>query len=226
MGDLIASQLTTSVPLLHRQFNAAIDWANSTYASAVASPLTITLGDEFQGVCERFEVGLQIIRDLRGRLLADGVQCRFVLGAAKLETPVNSANAWNMMGSGLAETRRRLNDKRDQNAYRFELQDEPELQSLLEAVGSGLTDIERAWTDRQRQVVLASRRSTASALAAQLGMSAQTLYKIRRAGHIDLYNRNWRALDMMMRRLDYAMDLTGRLDILLTNNSKSRQTSF
>ncbi len=207
MGDLVSSEDAASVEALHGRFNAAIQWANDAHVAMIVSPLTVTLGDEFQGLCATLEGGLRVVRDLRARLLSKEVGCRFVLGAVRLETPVNAARAWNMMGPGLAGSRRRLADKRDANAYRFELRGEPELQGLLEAVGAGLTDIEGGWTARQREVVLALQGEAAAPLAARLGMSAQTLYKIRRAGQFDLYERQWAALQAMAARLDRALGL-------------------
>lgn len=207
MGDLVASEDAATVRKLHSRFNAAVEWANQANRAAVASPLTITLGDEFQGLASTLQGGLQLIRGLRARLLADDIPCRFVLGAVRLETPVNRERAWNMMGPGLAESRRRLADKRDFSAYRFEIPVAPAIQGLMDALGAGLTDIEAGWTDRQRQVVLASRDEAAAPLAERLGMSVQTLYKIRRAGRFDLYERQWGALMAMTDHLDQVLGL-------------------
>ena len=77
----------------------------------------------------------------------------------------------------------------------------------MEAVGAGLTQIEDSWTDRQREVVLALRGEAAAPLADRLRMSPQTLYKIRRAGRFDLYERQWAALEAMAARLDRALGL-------------------
>lgn len=79
---------------------------------------------------------------LRLRLLVADVSCRFVIGTTQLETPVNPKEAWNMMGSGLAEARDKLNDKRATNAYRFSLPGEPLVESLLDAVGDSHTHVE------------------------------------------------------------------------------------
>ena len=78
----------------------------------------------------------------------------------------------------------------------------------MEAAGAGLTEIEAGWTARQREVVLALRAEAAAPLAERLGMSVQTLYKIRRAGQFDLYERQWAALEAMAGRLDRALGLT------------------
>ncbi|MDP3489662.1 MAG: SatD family protein [Phenylobacterium sp.] len=208
MGDLVSSEDAASVVGLHGVFNSAIDAANRRASSAMASPLTITLGDEFQGLSASLRAGLDVLRDVQAHLLAEGVACRFVLGVARLETPINSARAWNMMGPGLAASRERLADKRDPNAYRFHLPGQPAVEILMEAVGAGLSEIEQDWTARQREVVLASAAESAAELAGRLNISLPTLYKIRRAGRFELYGRQWRALETMAAALDETYGLT------------------
>jgi hypothetical protein len=208
MGDLVSSQDAGSVADLHAAFNRAIDAANLDAGTTMTSPLTITLGDEFQGLTQTFEDGLAILRDVQARLLIQGVACRFVLGVLRLETPVNSERAWNMMGPGLAASRARLTDKRDANAYRFHLPGQPALETLMEAVGASLSEIEQGWTARQREVALASRRESATGLAQRLNISLQTLYKIRRAARFEFYGRQWRALETAVETLDEIYGLT------------------
>jgi hypothetical protein len=208
MGDLVSSETAPSASQLHQIFNAAIDDANREARLSLASPLTITLGDEFQGLCATLSDGLAVLRWLRARLLMQGVECRFVLGAIILETPINRERAWNMMGPGLAASRERLGDKRDGAAYRFVLPGEPVGQILMDAVGAAITDIEHNWTDRQRDVILSSADEPASKAAERLRMSPQTFYKIRRAGRYDLYERQWTALTASAAALDATYGLT------------------
>jgi hypothetical protein len=85
---------------------------NAAHAGALASPLTITLGDEFQGLLHGLAQAVPVVRGLRLELMAAGVDCRFVIGQVEIRTPLNREKAWNMMGPGLggrgrSSTRRR-----------------------------------------------------------------------------------------------------------------------
>jgi hypothetical protein len=202
MGDLVSSQSTPSVHRLHQVFNRVVDEVNDQEGAKFVSPLTITLGDEFQGVCSNLSDGLVIMRLLRAKMLLADVECRFVLGVIALETPVNHERAWNMMGKGLASTRKRLAEKRDINAYRFVLPDHPVVQGLMETVGAALSDIERTWTSRQRHIILSTASETISEIVERLGISTPTYYKIRRAGKFDLYEQEWHALTAAVEGLD------------------------
>ncbi|MCG8441886.1 MAG: SatD family protein [Caulobacterales bacterium] len=204
MGDLVDSEDTRSVERLHAAFNATISAANERRASALVSPLTITLGDEFQGLATSLRGGLAITRALRLALLGEGVDCRFVVGLARVDTPLNRERAWNMMGPGLSDARDRLADKRDPNRHRFSLPGEPLLETLLDAIGRSLTHIETDWTARQFDIVRASMETDRQVadLARLLAISERALYKHRRAANLPLYDDQWRAAESALDHLD------------------------
>lgn len=208
MGDLVSSERAASVTHLHEVFNAAINAANRDEQPKLVSPLTITLGDEFQGICANLSDGMHVLRLLSARMWLENVECRFVLGVIGLETPINHERAWNMMGPGLAASRERLADKRDANAYRFELPGQRGMETLMEAIGASITEIEHDWTARQREIILASADEMPADLIKKFSMSLPTFYKIRRAGRFDLYERQWRALMQAASALDDAYGLT------------------
>lgn len=191
MGDLVASERARSLRAVHRAFNEAIDFANERYAASIESPLTITLGDEFQGLTRTLAQAWGIASALRLRLLAGSVSCRFVVGTAQLETPVNPREAWNMMGRGLAEARDKLNDKRASNAYRFSLPGETIVEPLLDAVGDSLTEVELRWTPTQLAYYSSARDDsrTNTEIAKSLGITARSLYKVLHAARGDFHRR-------------------------------------
>ena len=57
LPDLVASTAHPDQRQLHRDFNRAIEAANARYADRLVSPLTITLGDEFQGLATSLRAG-------------------------------------------------------------------------------------------------------------------------------------------------------------------------
>jgi hypothetical protein len=154
MGDIIGSEEMDRARL-HAVFNEEIGRANRAFAQDLASPLTITLGDEFQGMVRSSADAFRIANQMRLGLLGRQVACRFVIGQADIQTPVNRKEAWNMLGAGLAPARARLNDKKETGAYRFSLLPEQQqdrttaLQNLLDALGATLGDMEAGWSGVQ-----------------------------------------------------------------------------
>jgi hypothetical protein len=204
MGDLIRSGSARDPMELHTHFNKAVAKANETFGEVIASPLTITLGDEFQGLCSTLTAGLAIIHQLRIRLLCAGAPCRFVLGLAKLDTPVNRKRAWNMIGAGLSSAREKLNDKRDPNVYRFAFPDMPVEQRLMDAVGLSLTLIERDWTDTQLRYIslLDESGESSKQLAKRLKITPRSVFKVLSAADAGFHAAQREALAFAARDLD------------------------
>src|SRR5690606_33899702 len=204
MGDLVGSERARSLKTVHGIFNEAIDSANERYAAAIASPLTITLGDEFQGLTRRLSEAWNIAASLRLRLLAADVSCRFLIGLTELETTVNPKAAWNMMGRGLAEARDKLNDKRTRNAYRFSLPGETLVEPLLDAVGDSLSEVEAAWTATQLKYYTTTRTTPGSnaEIANSLGVTPRSLYKVLNAARADFHRRQSAVLERALTELD------------------------
>lgn len=203
MGDLVRSEAAAAPELLHQRFNRQIEIANRDNKAGVASPLTITLGDEFQGLVTTLTKAATMARDLRLGLLRDGIECRFVIGLVEIRTPVNPDRAWNMMGPGLSRARARLNEKSGTTNYRFSLPEHALVETLLDALGAGLTAIETGWTDRQRDDITAALDNpSAKDLAKQRGVSIHNIYKIRSSGRYDAYRLQWQAIIAALSAID------------------------
>jgi hypothetical protein len=204
MGDIVGSESASSIKTVYRAFNKAIDSANKTHAASIASPLTITLGDEFQGLLTGLAHAWDVAGALRVRLLVANISCRFVIGAAELETPLNTKQAWNMMGGGFSAARDKLNDKRSGNAYRFSLPGDPIIESLMDAVGDALTQTELEWTRTQLHYYAKRHGSnrTIAEVAKSLGVSARSLYKVLHAARVGFHKRQSEVLRGTLRSLD------------------------
>jgi len=209
MGDIVKSRSAGSPRALHRTFNSAIDHFNERYEGRLASPLTITLGDEFQGLLATLSDAFELLHRLRLYLLDRTLDCRFVLGQVRLATPLNAERAWNMMGEGLSEARQMLGDKADLNAYRFSLPAQGLLQDLLNTQGFTLSYVESQWTRTQQRYFdrLSSRgEQTMAELAGTLEVSERNLYNVLRAGHRELYERQLGSIRRALAALDEAGD--------------------
>lgn len=203
MGDLVRSESSLPLDLLHERFNNAIDDQNIAHANAFLSPMTITLGDEFQGIARTLAQAAMIARDLRFQLLADKIDCRFVVGLVEIKTPINPDKAWNMMGPGLAKARNKLNQKKADQYYRFSLPEESVMEVVLDALGAGLSAIERGWTDQQCEDISGLMSgSTPAELARRRNVSVHSIYKVRGSGNYDAYAMQWNAISEALAWLD------------------------
>lgn len=210
MGDLVDSERKASAEL-HSRFNDVVRRHNAESSRILASPLTITLGDEFQGLAKSLVSAARLAREIRYDLMEYSIDCRFAVGVVELHTPLNTETAWNMMGPGLASTRGKINDKRSSNRYRFDVLGQPLLETMLEACGSTLTVIEESWTDTQRIDIQALLRgATPNEIAQRRKVSVHNIYKVRTSGNFELYMTQWHAINEALANLDELFSMEGR----------------
>ncbi len=190
MGDLVESTGHADPNALHRLFNEVVARANRRFAESIVSPLTITLGDEFQGLSASLRRGFELNHFVRMSLLQEGVSTRLVLGIGAIDTAVNPDNAWNMMGEGLSLAREKLNAKMGSNCYRFSFPGQQQLERLLDGIGRSITRTETEWTKTQLEYVakrLSQAQKSVSVIAAELGISKNSMYKVLRSANADFY---------------------------------------
>lgn len=121
MADVIDSRSISKDDGFMDAFKSLIQKANSTFAAAILSPLTITLGDEFQGVVATKKVMLDLVFYLDEQLLALNLpfKLRYALVYGEIETPINTKIAHEMYGSGLTQAREGLASLKDTTRHFF-----------------------------------------------------------------------------------------------------------
>lgn len=131
MADIIESGSLPQNTLI-QNFKNLIQKANETFKDAILSPLTITLGDEFQGVILDLKTATNIIIFLEEETIHQNYTflLRYVLNYGEIETPLNRTIAYGMLGRGLTEARNKLNDLKSQKS-RFTISIENSIQQQV-----------------------------------------------------------------------------------------------
>ena len=123
MGDVVSSS-SYKAEKLHTELKELVEVTNMTFRKNILSPLTITLGDEFQGVVDSLQSAVQIIFLLEEESLRRELNFRlhYVFHTGKIETDINPDIAYEMLGSGLTHARKLLTDKsRDRKRFVFDM---------------------------------------------------------------------------------------------------------
>ncbi|MGJ3236322.1 MAG: SatD family protein [Marivirga sp.] len=107
MADIINSSDYSGAELMEN-FKILIKKANKLFEEQIISPLTITLGDEFQGVVIDLRTSIDLVFYLDQELLKADYQLRYALQLGEIETPVNEYIAHGMLGKGLTLARENL----------------------------------------------------------------------------------------------------------------------
>ena len=118
---------------------------NRNFEDELKSPLTITLGDEFQGVPASLNTCLDIIFHLEEALLLlnHPFEMRYVCVSGEINTPINPHIAHGMMGPGLTKARELLTRKsRSRPKYHTLIDEKDRMRNQL---FSALADIQSHW---------------------------------------------------------------------------------
>jgi hypothetical protein len=116
MADIVDSGIKQP-NLLIKEFKDSVSMLNNKYMLQILSPLTITLGDEFQGVFDKLDTAVKVIFDMEELIIKNNYdyKLRYVLNYGIIQTPINSNIAYEMLGEGLTVARSILNEKKKDN---------------------------------------------------------------------------------------------------------------
>jgi hypothetical protein len=135
MADIIGSRKADQQMLMN-SFKEVVTYTNGKEKKNFLSPMTITLGDEFQSVVSNLSAALEVILKMEERIVIteSTFKLRYVLMEGKIETPLNKKIAYGMLGSGLTAARESLgNLKTGKNRFYFKLANEKKENALNHA---------------------------------------------------------------------------------------------
>ncbi|RNC85212.1 MAG: hypothetical protein ED557_00080 [Balneola sp.] len=155
MGDVTGSS-TKDAEALKADLKTLVDKANSLFKNSIFSPLTITLGDEFQGVTDSLSTAINIIFSMEELRLQQSLDfnLHYVYQYGEIDTEINPDIAHEMLGAGLTEARKMLTSKkRDRKRFQFYL-DEPIHSEQLTRIFEVLDSIIESWKKEDFPLIL------------------------------------------------------------------------
>ncbi len=111
MADIIGSRKKQGKELMNA-FSKVTSLVSMQKKNSFLSPITITLGDEFQCVVKSLEDGIEIIILMEELIIRHSLdfKLRYVLHDGVIDTAINKKTAYGMLGPGLTEARQMLSD--------------------------------------------------------------------------------------------------------------------
>lgn len=116
MADIIGSSEFSNLSKLAKTFADLVKKCNNVNEEELISPLTITLGDEFQGIARSECSVYKIITWLEENKWKanEELPLRYAVELGEIETEINTEIAHGMMGPALTKARERLNMLKDE----------------------------------------------------------------------------------------------------------------
>lgn len=153
MGDVIKSSEVDQV-VLQRNFAELIRIVNTDHGEIMASPLTITLGDEFQGIVKsREDVAAVLIalEEYRWKLEVP-ILIRYSVTLGEISTVINPLVAYGMLGPGLAEAREALVEMKSEEERLVLKGDFPKKQQMVLSLNL-LLELQAKWKWKDRAII-------------------------------------------------------------------------
>ncbi|NMA74777.1 MAG: DNA-binding protein, partial [Bacteroidales bacterium] len=89
IGDIIDSKSLKNRKDIQNNLHKLLDGLNQKYESSIVSNLTLTLGDEFQGLFKDVECVLLVMDEINLTLSLKGINVRFGVGYGEITTDIN-----------------------------------------------------------------------------------------------------------------------------------------
>lgn len=224
IGDIVGSKSLAGRGDVQRKLKHILDTLSDSYKKNMASPFTITLGDEFQGLFRSPDNILDILDTIK--LEMHPVEVRFGIGFGEIVTDIDSDISIGADGPAYYSARRAIDDiKMVDKRYEMPVQDmkicgvNAGYCDYVGVINSGLslmTLIKKKWTLKQREAIKLSRNSDVSQreIASKLDVEQSTVYRrLAAAGYytyISGVDATQKAIDDLWERINekYTTDIS------------------
>ncbi|MGO4773179.1 SatD family protein [Flavobacterium sp. W22_SRS_FK3] len=191
MADIISSGKKKQNQLM-LDFKNIVHEINQSYQSDILSPLTITLGDEFQGIPKDLPTAINIILSLEENIIHEKLnfQLRYSLHQGEIDTPINADIAYEMLGSGLTKARQKLNNLKTEKS-KFAISIENKLKnSILSNAFKIFENITQKWNLESDYELVSNfiQFDDYKIVAEKLGKTRSQIWKREKTLNIESYN--------------------------------------
>lgn len=136
MADIVNSGSSDSKNTMET-FKEIVRNTNAVFIKSIDSPLTITLGDEFQGVVNNIANAIKIICYIEEYIVKNNIKfkLRYVVNEGIIDTEINPIRSYEMLGKGLTEARKLLNElKKSKSRFFIDINLEAKKELLNESL--------------------------------------------------------------------------------------------
>lgn len=170
IGDMVQSRNLSDRQKVQEVFSMALKSAQQAYGRGIVSPLTLTIGDEFQAVLADARDFFAIINHLEENLPA--IRFRYGLGVGEINTTLNRKAAIGMDGPAFHFARQALEQARKEGRRFVFVCALPKTQARIDLLLHWIDAITAGWSKEKEQILrLSQLRLTQKAIAAKIGIS-------------------------------------------------------
>jgi hypothetical protein len=200
MADVLNSSGKNAIDL-SLGLKQLVQQAQLTFSTTILSPLTITLGDEFQGVIRSLEDGVKLMIWFEEQRILQQIpfKLRLVLHFGEIHTELNPKIAYGMLGPGLTEARKLLSDmKKDPKRFNISGLAEAKTELLIQDGFVIFQSFVDSWTNKEAQMAaLFLKNDDYRWVAKQARINPTSAWRRRKSLQINAYIASKNILSML-----------------------------
>lgn len=200
IGDIRGSRDVDDRQEVQTEFKRVVDALNEQVASsAIASPFTVTTGDEFQVLLTDASAAVDAAVAASDRF--HPARLRFGIGRGGLDTELNPTQAIGMDGPCFHRARDAIDSAREDGAWLRVAGWSDGLEAHVNAMFDLVQGVREDWTDRQAEFALAlAEAGTQNRVADRYDVSKSTVSESLSAGHVKAVRAAERSLATVLRQ--------------------------
>lgn len=155
MADIAESRKKGGRNLMD-SFQRLVNGTNEELKEVLLSPLTITLGDEFQGITENLSGAVAIIIYFEEHRIFNEIDfnLRYVVHFGKVDTELNPDSAHAMLGEGFITAREMLSSVKKNKVSRFKVETgNPKTDNVINAAFELYTTLLDSWKESDFKLI-------------------------------------------------------------------------
>jgi len=200
IGDIIGSRKLEDRQDVQKKFLAVAEEANRLYEPDIASPFTVTIGDEFQVLLKCSHITPKIIDHVKREMAPVGLV--FGVGVGKILTDINSKLAIGMDGPAFHFARKAIEQakkKKPKIIYKSDFAG----MGIIDSLNYFIESCTERRTKRQKQVLeYVSQNFTQEAIADRLGIKQQSVSDIINLSYLSEVEDAKRTISLYLHDID------------------------
>ncbi len=182
IGDIIGSRKLEDRYDVQKKFLAMAEKANRLYESDIASPFTVTIGDEFQVLLKCLHITPRVLDHVIREMAP--VELVFGVGIGEIVTDINPTLAIGMDGPAFHFARAAIEQAKAKKPKIIYKLDFPGM-DMINSLNYFIESCTERRTKRQKEVLeYLSQRLTQEAIAEKLGIKQQSVFDIINASYL------------------------------------------
>lgn len=188
IGDIIKSRELSNRYKVQQEFSSAVHETQQTYGERLISPITLTIGDEFQSVMQNGRGLFKIVDDLDLKMRP--IQLRYGIGIGNINTAINSEISIGMDGPAFHMARDALEVcKKNEIRYNFRYKNH-DMEQRINILLSWIDASTKNWSDEKRNILSYKEKNYTQMKIAQLTeMSQPAVSQHLKSPYFDLIRR-------------------------------------